>query len=641
MSSYKANSKTSHVCPRTSWRLAFLVVSLVVLSVAAATPRCPGASTDEIFRQSRNAFVRSSGAAVHLAAVYAQSIESGLFEKGKVNLLLALAFIALETTLVGLLLVQIRRTNRARRMVERRFAMERVILECSDRLADCPSEKVEGEMRRALEAVRAAKDVDWALWCTVELATGKVRRSLAVGVANQGNRPGFQLGENTPWLIAQLSKLPEVALCELQDMPAEAATDRLYFEQHHIGSLLALGFGTEGKRLRILALAGCEESRGWTPALIARLRTIGNLFGNALSRRRAEEELRDNQQWLEMALEAATAALWELDVQSGKVRWSQKDNSLIGKGPVELELPWEKFLERVPEEDRKDLYTRAVALLENRDGSDNIVTEWRYHEPDGSERWLLFRGQVYRDDEGKPKRLRGVNVDITVLKQAKSELLELTERLIRAQEEERQRLSRELHDDIGQRLSLLVITLDRLQQELPRELWFLREELAATLDEANQLATDIHGLSHQLHSTKLKHLGLAAALGELCSQVSRQHGIDVKLQVEAIAGELGEERALCLYRVAQEALQNAAKHSGSTAVQVEVLSTGNILRMRVKDNGCGFDVNHYQAGAGLASMRERLRMASGKLQVSSRAGEGTEILTEMALEPLAKHASAD
>ena len=359
------------------------------------------------------------------------------------------------------------------------------------------------------------------------------------------------------------------------------------------------------------------------------------------SRLRAEENLRENQEWLEMALEAATAALWELDVVNGKVRWSQKDNSLMGKGPLELELPWEKFLERVPEEDREDLYQRALALLENRAGSDSIVTEWRYHEPGGSEKWLLFRGQVYRDAEGKALRLRGVNVDITVLKQAKSELLELTERLIRAQEEERQRVARELHDDIGQRLSLLVIALDRLRQELPRELRFVGEELDGTLAEANQLATDIHGLSHQLHSTKLKHLGLAAALRELCVQVSRQHGMEVKLQIGTIAGELTEERALCLYRVAQEALQNAAKHSGATVIQVELASSEAMLRMKIKDDGCGFDVNHYQPGLGLASMRERLRMASGKLQVNSRPGQGTEIVTEVGLEQIARHASAD
>ena len=158
-------------------------------------------------------------------------------------------------------------------------------------------------------------------------------------------------------------------------------------------------------------------------------------------------------------------------------------------------------------------------------------------------------------------------MDITELKQAKSELVELTERLIQAQESERQRLARELHDDIGQRLSLLIIGLDRLRHGLPMGLRGPREELEASLEEASQLATDIHGLSHQLHSSKLKHLGLKAALRELCAQVSRQHGVDVNLEAETIPGELSEERALCLYRVAQEALNNAVKHSGSPTIE--------------------------------------------------------------------------
>jgi PAS domain S-box-containing protein len=222
-----------------------------------------------------------------------------------------------------------------------------------------------------------------------------------------------------------------------------------------------------------------------------------------------------------MALEASKTALWELDVLTGTVRWSQRDDSLLGKMPVELELSWEKFLERVPEEDRDDLYLRAVATLEDRTGNDDFLTEWRYHEARGGERWVLFRGRVYRDARGRPLRLRGVNVDITELKQAKTELVELTERLIEAQETERQRLARELHDDIGQRLSLLIIGLDRLRHGLPLELSGSRGELASSLEEASQLATDIHGLSHQLHSSKLKHLGLNAALRELCAQVSR------------------------------------------------------------------------------------------------------------------------
>jgi signal transduction histidine kinase len=216
----------------------------------------------------------------------------------------------------------------------------------------------------------------------------------------------------------------------------------------------------------------------------------------------------------------------------------------------------------------------------------------------------------------------------------------LTERLIQAQESERQRLARELHDDIGQRLSLLIIGLDRLRHGLPLDLRAQREELAASLEEAGQLATDIHGLSHQLHSSKLKHLGLKAALRELCAQVARQHGVDVNLEAGTISGGLSEERALCLYRVAQEALNNAVKHSGSPTIEVELAPVRNMLQLRVKDHGSGFDVNHYAAGVGLASMRERVRMVAGKLQISSKPGQGTEIMTEVAMEQVARHAGA-
>jgi len=183
--------------------------------------------------------------------------------------------------------------------------------------------------------------------------------------------------------------------------------------------------------------------------------------------------------------------------------------------------------------------------------------------------------------------------------------------------------------------------LDRLRHGLPMSLRVSREELAATLEDASQLATDIHGLSHQLHSSKLQHLGLRAALRELCAQVSRQHGVTVNLQAGIIPGEIPEERALCLYRVAQEALNNAVKHSGSPTIEVELTAVVNTLKLKVRDHGAGFDVNHHAAGVGLASMRERIRMAAGRLQISSKLGQGTEIVMEIAMERVAKHASAD
>jgi len=219
--------------------------------------------------------------------------------------------------------------------------------------------------------------------------------------------------------------------------------------------------------------------------------------------------------------------------------------------------------------------------------------------------------------------------------------MQLTERLIRAQEDERQRLARDLHDDIGQRLSLLIIGLDRLKHQLSTDLRSEREQVAVALEAASTLATDIHGLSHQLHSSKLQHLGLKSALRELCVQMSRQHAIEVELSASNAPWAVTAEKSLCLYRVAQEALKNAAKHGGGSMIKVELEAMHGFLQLKVSDNGKGFDVNNYEPGLGLASMRERMRMVGGTLEIHSSWGRGTEIVTRVEVSAMAQSASAD
>lgn len=539
--------------------------------------------------------------------------EPTLWEKHKPGIVAVLTFIGLQTALICLLWIEIRRKNKARQMVERQFATERVVMDSSEKFTRCAPEEVEGQIQEGLAALRKAKEMEWALWVTLDPVNGEVAKSFVSWDESVGTDAVIRLGKHTPWLMEEIKAEKSVIISRMERVPDRAEADRKYLEEAGVESLLLIPSNSNGDLRSALLLASREPGREWSRATVGRLRTLGNLFGTALRRRRAEVELKDKKEWLKMALEASKTALWELDVLTGQVRWSQKDDSMVGKAPLELELPWEKFLERVPAEDREDLYRRTLATLEDRSGEGTFVTEWRDHEEGGGERWVVFRGKVYRDAEGRPLRLRGVNVDITELKRTKTELVQLTERLIKAQEDERQRLARELHDDVGQRLSLLIIGLDRLRHGLPAGLRIPREELSASLEEANQLATDIHGLSHQLHSSKLKLLGLKAALNELCAQVSRQHGVDVKLQVDPIPGGLSEKRALCLYRVAQEALNNAVKHSGSTTIEVQLEVVQNMMHLKVKDFGTGFDLSHYSAGVGLASMRERIRMAGGKL----------------------------
>ena len=215
--------------------------------------------------------------------------------------------------------------------------------------------------------------------------------------------------------------------------------------------------------------------------------------------------------------------------------------------------------------------------------------------------------------------------------QAGAEDLRLTGRLITLAEEERKHLARELHDDIGQRLSLVAVELDLLTVEHECA-GPVRDKLNRTLAEIKELATDIHNLSHRLHSSKLQHLGLPIALKEVCRQMASQHRIDIDLQTGSVPSTLPEDVSLCLYRIAQEALSNAVKHSQSKRIEVGLNSSNGRVMLEVKDFGIGFDPATQIGGLGLATMQERLRMIGGTLSIHSIPGMGTELIAEARME---------
>jgi signal transduction histidine kinase len=204
----------------------------------------------------------------------------------------------------------------------------------------------------------------------------------------------------------------------------------------------------------------------------------------------------------------------------------------------------------------------------------------------------------------------------------------LTGRLINVAEEERKHLARELHDDIGQRLSLLAVSLDVLKND-PKPEDSIRDKLDDALREVKDLADDIHNLSHRLHSTKLQHLGLPAALRELCRQIGEQHRVQIDLQTTGCP-PLSDDVSLCFYRVAQEALTNAVKHSRSKRIEVRLGSARNRVRLLVKDFGVGVDPAMQGDGLGLATMQERLGMVGGTLSIRSRVAKGTDLIAEAA-----------
>ena len=202
---------------------------------------------------------------------------------------------------------------------------------------------------------------------------------------------------------------------------------------------------------------------------------------------------------------------------------------------------------------------------------------------------------------------------------------ELSGRLIHTQEEERSRIARDLHDDFNQRLALLSVEIDLLGRKPSGT------DSAAKLqqlgEQARELSSDVHRLAYQLHPAKLDQLGLVAAVNGLCRDLSKTSGLKVDFTHDNISRDLPTAVARCGYRVIQESLQNIVRHSGVSAARVELAARHGHLRLAVSDEGQGFDpeATRKAAGLGLLSMRERVRLLQGKLEIHSEPGRGTRV----------------
>jgi PAS domain S-box-containing protein len=216
-------------------------------------------------------------------------------------------------------------------------------------------------------------------------------------------------------------------------------------------------------------------------------------------------------------------------------------------------------------------------------------------------------------------------------KQAEVTLSSMARRLIRTQEEERASVAHELHDYVDG-LLLLSINLDRVRQT-PKSVSEGNEQIAETSRQIEDLAMDLQNLSNRLHSSKLEYLGLAAAAASFCKELSDKTKVEVQFASEGIAEHLPQDVSLCLFRVLQEALQNALSHGGSHRVEVLLRGGSNEVYLTVRDSGVGFDVDDAAntPRLGLAIMKERMKLANGEFSVQSQRGRGTTIQARVPL----------
>ena len=214
-------------------------------------------------------------------------------------------------------------------------------------------------------------------------------------------------------------------------------------------------------------------------------------------------------------------------------------------------------------------------------------------------------------------------VDITERKLAETGLANVSRKLIEAQEKERARIGRELHDDVTQRLAMLALELERLEDN-PSEVRSRVQELRKQLTE---ISNDVQALSHELHSSKLEYLGAVGGMKSWCKEFGERQGIQIEFKSPETKISLPPEVGLCLFRVLQEALHNAAKHSGVRRIEVQLREDSGEIHLVVSDLGRGFDWETAMQGRGLGltSMQERVRLVDGMIEIQSKPMGGTTI----------------
>ncbi len=256
---------------------------------------------------------------------------------------------------------------------------------------------------------------------------------------------------------------------------------------------------------------------------------------------------------------------------------------------------------------------------------DHYSLEKRYIRKDGSRIWGRLNVSLLKSGDGGSPLVVALVEDISDRKLAEEALSGVSGRLIEAQEQERTRIARDLHDDINQRLGLLAIELQRLKMDVPDSSVEVLRRMDELRNQASTIAADIQALSHRLHSPRLEYLGIVAAMRGFCQEFGEQQKVEVDFRSHDLPSPVPPNVALCLFRVLQEALHNAAKHSGAQRFTAQLSGTPVEIRLTVSDTGQGFDLETAMKGRGLGlvSMQERLRLVNGSISIESKPGSTT------------------
>jgi len=331
------------------------------------------------------------------------------------------------------------------------------------------------------------------------------------------------------------------------------------------------------------------------------------------------------------ALHAGRIGVWEWDFATDHITWSDTHEATWGFAPGAFPGTLAAFLAAIHPDDCELVH---LAIEHCRCGESGIRQEFRVVRADGGIRWVLAIGSAVSDDLGRPVGMTGVSIDVTEYRLADGARRELQRQLADAQEEERRRMSRELHDHMGQHLAALILGLETLKESTTEPHQRFRVQQLQVL--ASVIGSEVHDVALELRPTALDDLGLPSAVRHYAEQWSGRYDIPVDVH----SSGLDEQRLppaieTTLYRIVQEGLTNVARHAQATRVSVIIELRNGIVQLILEDDGRGFPVDAVmnapptERRLGLLGMRERATLAGGTLDIESAPGRGTTLFVRI------------
>ncbi len=326
---------------------------------------------------------------------------------------------------------------------------------------------------------------------------------------------------------------------------------------------------------------------------------------------------------LRLAMEASASVGWDFDVKSGRDVLFGDLQTIFGIASDPYVTTREDFFRYVHPDDRTRVSEAIADAGQNRT---LYVAEFRIVKPDGTVRWLAARGKFYYARNGNPERMLGVSLDITERKRTEEALSCMNRRVIEAEERERNRIAKDLHEDVGQRLALLAIGIEQLKNDHPNRTVELLDRMDSVWKQTLEILTDVKASAHELYSPRLEYLGVAAVMRIFCEEFGERKKVEIDFMSRGLPSLVQPDVSICLFRVLQEALHNGVKHSGVEKFRVQLWADDEI-HLTVSDSGAGFDLEAAKTGPGLGLIRmeQRLRLVNGTFSVDSQPEKGTTV----------------